>query len=116
VAAKDISMAGLIGSLVMLLEYAQLGATVDLDGLPRPDGVDLEQWLTCFPCYGFLLCVPEGREEQCAHPFHQRGLEAAVVGTLDNSGQVRTRLSDVVATVFNLRTESVTGLRSTELV
>jgi selenophosphate synthetase-related protein len=116
VAAKDISMAGLIGSLVMLLEYAQLGATVDLDGLPRPDAVDLEQWLTCFPCYGFLLCVPEGREEQCAHPFHQRGLEAAVVGTLDNSGQVRTRLSDVVATVFNLRTESVTGLRSTELV
>jgi uncharacterized protein len=112
VAAKDISMAGLIGSLVMLLEYGRLGVTVDLEGLPRPDQVSLEQWLTCFPCFGFLLCVPSGREEQCARPFQQRGLEAAVVGTLDLSGQVRVRLSGLDATVFDLTTESVTGLRS----
>ncbi len=36
VAAKDVSMAGLVGSLAMLLECTGLGATVDLDRLPRP--------------------------------------------------------------------------------
>src|SRR5437879_611316 len=107
-------MAVLMRSLVASMDCGGLGAIVRIAGVPRRDGVGLEQWLTCFPCYGFLLCVPEGREAECASPFHQRGLEAAVVGTLDNSGQVRARLSDVVATVFDLRSESVTGLRSTE--
>ena len=34
VAAKDISMAGLVGSLAMLLEWSRLGVTVDLEQLP----------------------------------------------------------------------------------
>ena len=36
VAAKDVSMAGLVGSLAMLLEWSRLGVTLDLDVLPRP--------------------------------------------------------------------------------
>ena len=36
VAAKDVSMAGLVGSLAMLLEWSRLGVTVDLDAVPRP--------------------------------------------------------------------------------
>jgi selenophosphate synthetase-related protein len=35
VAAKDISMAGLVGSLAMLLEWSRLGVTVDLEQLPQ---------------------------------------------------------------------------------
>ena len=49
VAAKDVSMAGLIGSLAMLLVWSGLGATVDLAPLPRPSGVAVDAWLTCFP-------------------------------------------------------------------
>jgi selenophosphate synthetase-related protein len=86
VAAKDISMAGLVGSLAMLLEWSRLGVTVDLEQLPRPPGVALEEWLTCFPAYGFLLCVPQGREADCLAPFQARGLAATVVGMIDNSG------------------------------
>lgn len=111
-AAKDISMAGLVGSLAMLLEYGRLGATVDLDALPRPNGVSLGAWLTTFPCFGFLLCSPAGRAEACIEPFRARGLQAKVVGTLDDSGLVRLRRGEEVATVFDLGTESVTGLRS----
>jgi selenophosphate synthetase-related protein len=109
-AAKDVSMAGLIGSLVMLLEFGHLGVTVDLDAVPRPATVAIDEWLTCFPCFAFLLCVPAGREDQCARPFLQRGLQAAVVGVLDSTGQVGVRLSSRAATVFDLRSESVTGL------
>ncbi|MFC7655617.1 AIR synthase related protein [Pseudonocardia benzenivorans] len=36
VAAKDISMAGLVGSLAMLLEARGLGVTVDVDAVPAP--------------------------------------------------------------------------------
>jgi len=112
VAAKDISMAGLVGSLAMLLEHSHLGVTVDLGLVPRPEGVPLELWLRCFPSYGFLLCVPEGREESAVRPFHDRGLDAAVVGRLDDSGLLRLRLGGQEATAIDLRHEPVTGLRS----
>src|SRR5262245_21216291 len=73
-AAKDVSMAGLVGSLAMLLECNGLGVTLDLDRLPVPAGVSLEQWLCCFPCFAFLLCVPAGQEARCLRAFAGRGL------------------------------------------
>jgi selenophosphate synthetase-related protein len=112
VAAKDISMAGLVGSLAMLLEFRRLGATVDLTALPRPAQVGLAAWLTTFPCFGFLLCSPPGREAECMAPFHDRGLAAAVVGQVDGSGFIRLQENGETATVFDLGAESVTGLRS----
>jgi uncharacterized protein len=110
VAAKDISMAGLVGSLAMLLEWSQLGVTVDLEQLPRPPGVAMKDWLTCFPAYGFLLCVPRGREADCLAPFHARGLEAAVVGLIDKSGLLALRSGEVEVTVLDLTRTRVTGL------
>src|SRR5215470_3623232 len=110
-AAKDVSMAGLVGSLAMLLACNQLGVTIDLDAVPVPAGVGLEQWITCFPCFAFLLCVPPGSEGECLRAFAGRGLAAAVVGTLDVTGQVRVRRAGQTAVAFDLTKESVTNLR-----
>jgi uncharacterized protein len=110
VAAKDVSMAGVLGSLAMLLECNRLGITVDLEALPRPAGVSLPDWVVAFPCFAFLLCAPPGREADCARPFLDRGLRAAVVGTLDSSGVLRARLGPETATVVDLTAEAITGL------
>jgi len=110
VAAKDISMAGLVGSLAMLLEWGSFGVEVDLDALPKPAGVDLAAWLTCFPSFGFLLCVPPGRERDALAPFHERGLEATVVGRIDDTGVIGLRRGEATATAFDLTRQSVTRL------
>jgi uncharacterized protein len=109
-AAKDVSMAGLVGSLAMLLECNGLGVTLDLGALPVPAGVSLEQWICCFPCFAFLLCVPSGREGECLRAFSDRDLAAEVAGTLDDTGQLRLRLAGQAATAFDLSTESITNL------
>jgi uncharacterized protein len=109
-AAKDVSMAGLVGSLAMLLECNKLGVSVDLDALPVPAGVTVEKWVTCFPCFSFLLCVPPGREEECLGAFGRRGLAAAVVGTLDDTGALRIGSAGRTETVFDLSRDSVTNL------
>jgi selenophosphate synthetase-related protein len=109
-AAKDVSMAGLVGSLAMLLECNRLGVVLDLDRLPVPDGVTLERWLLCFPCYAFLLCVPPEREPECLRAFAGRGLAAAAVGNLDETGELRLSSGGKVATAFDLSRESVTNL------
>lgn len=110
VAAKDVSMAGLIGSLAMLLEWGRLGATVDLERLPRPEGVPLADWLTCFPAYVFLLCAAPGRDQEVLEAFHARGLSAAVVGVVDDTGLVQVAQGAARATVLDLGLTAVTGL------
>jgi selenophosphate synthetase-related protein len=109
-AAKDVSMAGLVGSLAMLLECNRLGAALDLDALPLPAGVTLRQWLLCFPCFAFLLCVPAGAEGECLRAFAGRGLSAAVTGSLDDTGELRLHQGGQHGVAFDLNHESVTGL------
>lgn len=110
VAAKDVSMAGLIGSLAMLLEQGKFGATVDLDRLPHPDGVPLANWLTCFPSFAFLLCCPPERVEECQRAFTVRGLAAETIGTIDDSGQIAIASQGASVDVLDLHQETVTGL------
>jgi hypothetical protein len=110
VAAKDVSMAGLVGSLAMLLEWSRLGVTLDLERLPRPADVPMQEWLTCFPAYAFLLCSPPGREKDCLAAFQERGLEAAVVGVIDESGLLALRSGGPRAVVIDLAVSGVTGL------
>jgi selenophosphate synthetase-related protein len=110
VAAKDVSMAGILGSLGMLLECGGLGVTVDLDALPRPAGVEMLEWLACFPCLAFLLCAPPDGEKDCIAAFNERGLVAGVIGTLDDSGLLRITAGGDSTTVLDVRNEPVTGL------
>jgi selenophosphate synthetase-related protein len=110
VAAKDVSMAGLVGSLSMLLEWSRLGATVDLDALPRPDGVPIASWVTCFPSFAFLLCAEAGAEAACIAPFARRGLHARMVGRVDATGAVSMTLGGHTRVVLNVADEPATGL------
>ncbi len=111
VAAKDVSMAGLVGSLAMLLEPNRLGVVVDLDTLPVPDGVGLQDWLGCFPCLAFLLTCAPARVEECLAGFRDRGLTAEPIGVLDDTGLVRLAQDGRAVTVFDLAEEGVTHLR-----
>ena len=107
-AAKDVSMAGSIGSLAMLLEPEGLGAEVDLDVLPRPAEVHLERWLVCFPTYAFWLSTD--RPVECVELFRSAGLDAAVTGTTNVSGVLTARHCGETRTVLDLAAEPVTGL------
>ena len=110
-AAKDISMAGLVGSLAMLLEWGGYGADVDLEALPAPDAVALARWCNCFPCYGFLLTCEPDRTEECIARFTARGLSAARVGGIDATGRIVLRAGGRARVAADLGAAPVTGLR-----
>jgi uncharacterized protein len=88
-AAKDISMAGVLGTALMLLECSGVGARIDLDAIPRPQGtdehVDFERWLLAFPSFGFLLSVREANVDEVIGRFRARSLACAVIGTIDGT-------------------------------
>jgi len=53
-AAKDVSMAGLAGTLGMLAEASGCRAILDVAKVPRPAGATMGDWLTCFPGFAML--------------------------------------------------------------
>lgn len=112
-AAKDISMAGTLGTALMLLECSGVGAHIDVARIPRPPAVALDddaallRWLVAFPSYGFVLSVrPQALAEVLAR-FAARGIAAAAVGHVEpgsaltlEGGGARSLLWDHAAEPF----------------
>ncbi len=109
-AARDVSMPGVPGSLLQLLETAGCGATLELERLPRPPSVPLERWLGTFPSFGFLLVAPPGAAADAAEPFLRRGLACATCGRLDDTGVLRLATNGEQAVFWDLEREPFTHL------
>jgi AIR synthase-related protein len=108
-AGKDVSMGGVIGTAVMLLEASGVGATLWLDALPRPAGVPWETWLLAFPSYGFLLAAPPDRSDRALKAFAARSIDAAIVGRVDQTHRLVLAAGPARATVWDLAGAPLTG-------
>ena len=110
-AAKDISMAGPLGSTLMLLEAAGCGAEIDLAALPIPEDVAMERWLLTFPSYGFVLAVAPDKAGSVLERFSERDLSAAVIGQVTKGAAVNVRRGVERALLWDFDEEPFTGAR-----
>ena len=108
-AAKDISNAGILGSLLMLLETTGCGATIDLAALPCPPDADLARWLQVFPSYGFLMTLDERDWPQVQTAFAFEGIPCERVGQVNSSGALTVRHGQQRGEFWNLRKQAFTG-------
>lgn len=88
-AAKDVSMAGIAGTLGMLAEASGCGAILDIAAVPRPTASSLGDWLTCFPGFAMLTA-----DEPGAPPLPAGPATAAVCGELTTGQGVGLRWPD----------------------
>lgn len=120
-AGKDISMAGVLGSLLMLLECSGVGARVHLERLPKPDCVPdwpdqcgaarraQLRWLSAFPSFGYVLAVRPDAAAQVMARFADNGIACADVGGIEPGHTLRLSLDDDEATLWDLATEPFIG-------
>lgn len=108
-AGKDISMGGLVGTLLMLLETSACGAILNLDQVPCPPEISLERWLTSFPSYGFLLSVSPGNVAMVQAQFVQRGLVCAVVGDVQPTSTLVLQAGKESVEFWDLSRQPLTG-------
>jgi putative N-acetyltransferase (TIGR04045 family) len=80
-AAKDVSMAGLVGTLGMLAEASGCGAVLDVAAVPRPPGTTTGDWFSCFPGSAFLTTDAPGRPVADAGPATTAGCGQLVPGS-----------------------------------
>jgi uncharacterized protein len=103
-AARDVSMPGIAGSLLQMIEGAGCGANLDTDAIPRPEQAPVERWLLTFPSFGFLLATQD--PEATCEVFARHGLQAAQCGSFDAT---RTLKLDG-RTAWDLNQTPLTGL------
>ena len=79
-AGKDISNPGTLGTLEMLLESSSVGASVELDKIPRNDDVDWDMWLRAYPGAAFVMTAPEENVQAIIDTLSPYSFEVAVIG------------------------------------
>ncbi|MDH3755353.1 MAG: AIR synthase related protein [Acidimicrobiia bacterium] len=110
VAAKDVSMAGALGSLAMLLEFRGLGADVDLERMPVPVDTDFVRWLISFPSYAFWVVTEPGTAQRCVDLFGAGDLTCVPVGEIGEGSSLTISVGGDRLEILDFATEAVTGL------
>jgi selenophosphate synthetase-related protein len=102
-AAKDVSVAGVIGTAGMMLEYSGCGGTLILDSLDstRPDDIPLDDWIRMFISLGFLVATSEENLPEVERIVKRHDLSTAVIGIADNSKSVKLKLGEDERTIFD---------------
>ncbi len=108
-AAKDISMAGVVGTAMMLAEASGVGCVIDLGDLPRPEGVALEKWLTAFPSFGFVMTARAENADAILQAFQQVGVACAITGQIDASAKLLIGHEGHNALVWDFAHHPLTG-------
>jgi putative N-acetyltransferase (TIGR04045 family) len=103
-AAKDVSMAGMAGTLGMLAEASGCAAVLDVARVPRPATAPAGDWLTCFP--GFAMITTS--DEPGDRPLPAGPAASAVCGELTAGRGVALRWPD--GEVTQAIAGAVTGL------
>jgi len=102
-AGRDISNAGICGTIAMILEASGAGAHVDLETLCAPDNVDPLRWLSAFPSFGYILCTrPEHASEVCGR-FSAIGVACSTIGTITESPWFRLQHGREHATLLDMK-------------
>ncbi|MDG6243586.1 MAG: methanogenesis marker 2 protein [Methanolobus sp.] len=109
-AGKDISNPGTIGTLGMLCEVSRVGASVNLQAIPRPDNVDFEQWLKIYPATGYIVTANEENASRCIEVFGFAGISAAVIGQINSTRVIDIYDDSASAIVFDLSSDTITGI------
>ncbi|HEX6021892.1 MAG TPA: AIR synthase related protein [Solirubrobacter sp.] len=103
-AARDVSMPGIAGSLLQMIEGAGCGANLNVDAIPKPTNAPIERWLLVFPSFGFLLATEQ--PDAVCDVFARHDIAAAECGSFDDTKVLRLNERPV----WDLTEAPLTGL------
>jgi len=108
--AKDISNAGILGTLSIMMENSGKGAVVNLTAIPAPAGLEWFDWLVCFQSFSFILAAAPAQTEDVLTIFRERNLSAEVIGQVTSERKVVIAAGGDHQVLFDFEKEKITGI------
>jgi selenophosphate synthetase-related protein len=107
---KDVSNAGILGTLSIMIENSGKGAIIELDSIPKPTEIELSDWLVCFQSFGFVLSVSPKHSETVIDLFREREITAAIIGKVVDEPIVTLKNGPESKVLFDFRKDKITGI------
>jgi selenophosphate synthetase-related protein len=107
---KDVSNAGILGTLSIMIENSGKGAIIELDSIPKPAEIELSDWLVCFQSFGFVLSVSPEKSAAVIHLFREREIDAAIIGKVIDEPMITLRNGPESKVLFDFRKDKITGI------
>ncbi len=108
-AAKDISNAGILGTIAMMMEVSRKGCEIFVDRIFKPENVDFVQWILSYPACAFVVTTKNVKET--VEVFENHGLKAEEIGRVTEDRKVTLRWKGEEETLFDLNVESVLEIK-----
>jgi selenophosphate synthetase-related protein len=101
--SKDVSVAGVVGTAGMMLEYSGCGGVVNIDLLDtaRPSGIDIEDWLRMFISLGFLVSTDQSNIDSMFKIAESHKMKALIIGDVDELPSLRLRMDAAERVIFD---------------
>jgi selenophosphate synthetase-related protein len=109
-AAKDVSNAGILGTISIMIENSGKGAIIEVDSIPNPVEIGLSDWLVCFQSFGFVLSITQKNSEAVIALFKEREITAAVMGKVTDSSVIILQNGPESKVLFDLKKDKITGI------
>ena len=110
-AGKDISNPGTLGTLGMLLEASDVGATIELEKIPRNESVEWEQWLKLYPGSGFVLTAEDSKVDRCIELLEEVNITSCVVGEIIEDNKLYITHEDQKGILFDFKSDKIMGIK-----
>ncbi len=110
-AAKDISNAGILGTVSIFLENSGKGGYINMDAIHKSDIIEMTDWLHCFQSFGFILAVNPENSAEVKKIFSERDIDASIIGKVNNTDQVVLEHNGISKVLFDFQTDEITGIR-----
>jgi selenophosphate synthetase-related protein len=107
---KDVSNAGILGTISIMIENSGKGAIIELDSIRKPDEIELSDWLVCFQSFGFALSVQPQKSDAVISLFRDREITAAIVGKVVDEPMITLRNGPESKVLFDFKNDKITGI------
>ena len=109
-AGKDISNPGTLGTLGMLLEASNVGATVQLEKIPKKKNIKWEDWLRLYPGAGFVLTTKPENTKECIELLESVNITSTIAGEIITEKKLYITLNNEKKTLFDFEKDLIMGI------
>ena len=95
------------GTLEMLLEASGVGASVELEKIPRNEDVDWDMWLRAYPGAAFVMTAPEENAQAIIDALSPYSFEVAVIGDVIEEKKLYLSSGDEKLVLFDQNSNPV---------
>ncbi len=106
---KDISNPGIVGTLGMLLEASNMGAEIELESIPKPEGMDWISWFKMYPGSAFVLTATDENTDELIKMLNKEHINANCIGKVTDKHTLSMSYKNITKTVFDFNSEIIMG-------